>query len=100
MVRAELIKSRSNKANKSCNLIYNQESGFDPIMTMYQFSVDNELIDGRNPYRYFKENKDVKFDSRRFKKSFYENTELQETMKKATLPILEKLLSGSDEEEE
>lgn len=99
MVRAELIKSRSNKANKSCNLIYNQERGFDPVMTLYQFASDNELIDGRNPYKYFKENKDVKFDSRRFKKAFYENMELQETVKKATIPVLESLLSNTDDEE-
>ena len=100
MVRAELIKSRSNKANKSCNLIYNQENGFDPIMTLYQFALDNDLIDGRNPYRYFKSNKDVKFDSRKFRKEFYTNEELQLTVKDATQPLLTSLLSAKRDDDE
>lgn len=99
MVRAELLKSRSNKAGKSCNLIYNQESGFDPIMTMYQYALDNELIDGRNPYRYFKINKDVKFDSRKFRKEFYKNEELRSTLTDATLPLLESMLSDVKDDE-
>ena len=48
MVKAELIKSRSNKAGQSCNLIYNQLTGFDPIMTLYQYAADNDLIDANN----------------------------------------------------
>ena len=97
MIRAEFLKSRSNKAGQSCNLIYNQRTGFDPIMSLYQFADDNGRIDGRNPYKYFKGFKDVKFDSRKFKEAFLDNPEIQSALVDVTKPDLEKLLSFSDE---
>jgi len=93
MVRLELIKSRSNKAGQSCNLVYNQLTGFDPIMTLLQFATDNSLIDGRNPYKYFKSNKDVKFDSRKFREEFETNDELKKILMDSVSPKLEEMLS-------
>lgn len=98
MVRAELLKSRGNKAGQSCNLIYNQSSGFDPIMSLYQFATDNDLVDGRNPYKYFKSNKDVKFDSRKFKSACRENEAIRDALFESTRPYLEDLLSSVEEE--
>lgn len=97
MVRAELIKSRSNKAGQSCNLVYNQVTGFDPILTLYQYALDNDLIDGRNPYKYFKTNKDVKFDSRNFREAFDNNEEIKQLLLDNTVPRLQKLLSFVDD---
>ena len=93
MVRAELIKSRSNKAGQACNLIYNQVSGFDPILTLYQFASDNDMIDGRNPYKYFKNNKDLKFDSRKFREEFDNNDDIKNALMEAVTPKLEEMLS-------
>lgn len=93
MVKAELIKSRSNKAGQSCNLIYNQLTGFDPILTLYQYAVDNELVDGRNPYKYFKSNKDIKFDSRTFREAFNTDERIRNMLMESTLPKLEEMLS-------
>lgn len=97
LVRAILIKSRTNRANQSCNLVYNQMYGFDPIMTLFQFAIDNNMIDGRNPYKYFKFNKDVKFDSRKFREEFNNNDEVKNTLLEAVMPELEKMLSTVDE---
>lgn len=98
MVRAELLKSRGNKAGQSCNLIYNQLSGFDPILSLYQFAADNDLVDGRNPYKYFKTNKDVKFDSRKFRQLCRENESIRDSLYDSTKPFLDKLLSSIDDE--
>lgn len=94
LVKALLVKSRSNKANQSCNLVYNQTHGFDPVMTLFQFATDNGMIDGRNPYKYFKINKDVKFDSRKFREEFNTNDNVKNTLMEAVGPELEKLLSS------
>ena len=99
MVRAELLKSRTNKAGQSCHLIYNQLTGFDPILTLYQFAEDNDLLDGRNPYKYFKGYKDIKFDSRKFHKMFVEDENIRNTLMKVTEPCLIELLSKVDDEE-
>lgn len=98
MVRAELLKSRSNKAGQSCNLVYNQSSGFDPIMTLFQFASDANLVDGRNPYKYFKSNKDIKFDSRKFRQACIENEAVKNELFDSTRPYLNKLLSSIDED--
>lgn len=96
LVRAELLKSRSNKAGQFCNLVYNQVNGFDPILSVYQFATDNNLVDGRNPYKYFKSNKDIKFDSRKLREEMDKNPELQNVMIETTKPLFEKLLSSTD----
>jgi len=94
LVKAMLVKSRSNKANQFCNLVYNQTHGFDPILTLFQFATDNGMVDGRNPYKYFKINKDVKFDSRKFREEFNTNDKVKNTLMEAVTPELEKLLSS------
>ena len=98
MIRAEFLKSRTNKAGQSCNLIYNQNIGFDPILSLYQFADDHGRVDGRNPYKYFKGFKDTKFDSRKFKEEFLKNEDLQKCLIEVTKPDLNKLLSYGDED--
>jgi RecA/RadA recombinase len=95
-IRCELIKSRSNKAGQFCHLVYNQDRGFDPIATLYDFADENGLLDGRNPYKYFKEYKDLKFDSRKFTQECQSNPNLQRLLNDMTLPILQKQLSDVD----
>lgn len=95
-VRCEFLKSRTNKSIQSTVMIYNQETGFDPIQTQYEFANDNGLVEGRNPYRYFINNKDIKFDSRKFKESFLENVELRTSMFDNILPVLKSQLSTID----
>lgn len=95
-VRCELLKSRTNKAGQFCNLVFNQITGFDPIMTQLKFAIDNELVEGRNPYRYITGYKDIKFDTRKFRKEFLENEQLRFALYDKTVPILTKQLSRVD----
>lgn len=95
-VRCELMKSRTNKAGQFANLIYNQEIGFDPILTQYAFANDNGIVEGRNPYRYISNNKDIKFDSRKFRKEFMDNEALRYALYDQTVPILRQQLSRVD----
>lgn len=93
------LKSRTNKAGQSCKLIYNQLTGFDPIMTLYEFAKDNELVDGRNPYQFFKGFKDIKFNSKKFREEFLENEKLREAlMETVREPLHDMLSSVSDHE--
>ena len=98
LVRCELLKSRTNKAGQSCQLVYNQMSGFDPVLTLLQYAQENNLVDGRNPYRYFKDFKDIKFDSRKFKEEFLNNEQLRMALMESTVPILQGQLSRSEKD--
>lgn len=95
-VRAELIKSRTNKAGQFCHLAYNQSYGFDHARTLYEFLDDHSLVDGRNPYRYVSGHKDEKFDSRKFREAYIENEKLRFAVMDTALPILMKQLSRTD----
>lgn len=90
--RCDLLKARTNKSGQWCELVYNQVTGFDPVMSLFRFATMNGAVDGRNPYRFFKDYKDLKFDSRKFNEIFNEKPEIREALFKSTLPILSKQL--------
>lgn len=93
-VRCLFLKSRSNKAGQFCTLVYNQVTGFDPILTHFKFANENGLIDGtRNPHKYIKGYEDFKFDTRKFNKVFEENEKVRMALFDTTIPILEQQLS-------
>ena len=99
-VRCEFLKSRTNKAGQSCILVYNQLTGFDPILTLLEYATLNELVEGRNPYRRFVGFPDAKFSSKTFKQQYLENTELQKALFEVTVPVLSRNLSVVDPDKE
>jgi hypothetical protein len=65
-------------------------------MTQYQFALENELIEGRNPYRFITDFKDIKFSSKHFREEFLKNEQLRFALYDKTVPILRKQLSRVD----
>lgn len=91
--RVELLKSRSNKAGKSCHLIYDQMTGFDPYLSLYDYLKEEELVEGRNPYRYFKGFDDLKFDDRQFREAVGASPELYQALYSIASASLQNILS-------
>lgn len=89
----ELLKSRGNKAGQSCELIYNQSTGFDPLLTMTNFATEHGLVGGRNPYRYFVGYEDVKFDSRKIVDVVKENPDVLNSLMRCTHKELQSQLT-------
>lgn len=98
-VRVELIKARTNKSGQFTHLVLNQQSGFDPILSLLVYCEDNGLLEGRNPYKYFAGNPDVKFDSRKLKDEFLSRPEVRDAMMRVCVPSLQSILSVNDEKE-
>ena len=98
-VRCELIKSRTNRAGQSCTLVYEQNTGFDPARTLYEFAHENGLVDGRNPHKYIKGYPDAKFNQKKFTTEFTEKKEVANALIKATEPVLRNQLSHISEAE-
>lgn len=98
-VRIELIKSRTNKAGQFVTMIYDQERGFDPVLSLLKFAEDNNLLEGRNPYKKFVGNPDVKFDSRKFREAFKEREDVRKALYEVTKPYLYEMLSRLKEED-
>lgn len=71
-----VIKSRGSKGGFSATAEFVQEAGFDPRITLMEFAIEEGLIGGRNPSRYFLSNPDVKFDTREIMRVFAERSEV------------------------
>lgn len=97
LIRAELLKSRTNKAGQSVELIYTQSHGFDPFRTLYHLADENGLIEGRNPYRYVKGHPEFKFDSRKFA-DISTNDEFRRILVDAVMPMLQSYLGETSSE--
>ena len=94
LVRIEILKSRTNKAGQSCQLVYNQDTGYDSMMSLYNYADECGLIEGRNPKRYIKGYDDIKFDARNFREEINEKPGIREALMNASLKKLSKLLSS------
>ncbi len=92
-VSCEVLKSRTNTNGKILRMIYNKESGFDPLRTLYQFAKDNELVDGRNPKKYIKGYPEHTFSEKTLNNDFRDNPELLMALITIVKPTLEDQLS-------
>lgn len=97
MVRAELIKSKTNRGGSSCNLVYDMSTGFDPYRTLMEHIKEQGLLEGRNPYSYFKSNPNLKFDSRKFPELCKESPELFKEAMTCAGPSLYAYLANSED---
>ena len=94
--RVELLKSRSNKAGKFCHLVYDQEIGFDPYLSLYDYlKEDKGLIGGRNPYRFVMGYEDIKFDDRNFREAVKTTPGLYEALQNTAMVALDEILSNN-----
>ena len=93
----QVIKSRTNAAGRSVPMIFNQESGFDNELSLFQLLKQNNKINGAGSYLYLGNRDDIKFSMKTFKKTLKDYPELRQVLAMEALPILEDLLSNTDE---
>lgn len=99
-IRCELVKSRTNKAGQTCTLVYNQEKGFDPALSLLEFAKEQGLIGGsRKNARYFIGHEDVKFNEKDFVNEFINREEVRFAAHDVTIPLLTRQLSKVDGDE-
>jgi hypothetical protein len=78
-------------------MIYDQEHGFSPMRTLLHLADTSGLIDGRNPYRYFKGHPEFKFDSRDVGK-LIDNPDFRQTLMDTCMSVLKGYLGESANE--
>lgn len=89
----EIIKSRSNQAGQSVEIIYDKVKGVSPVRTCIHFAKENGLTGGNKNGMYFINNKETKFTMRNVEQCFSENKELYKIMYDHIRPLLETKLS-------
>lgn len=94
-----LVKSRQNDPGTSIDMIFENQTGYNNLLSLFNFAKDKGLITGRNPKsRLIGDPNEFAFDTRKMV-SYLDNEDLVNSMKLATKPLLEELLSNKTPEE-
>lgn len=92
-VLCQFWKTRQNKANQSCKIVFEQQTGFNNVMSLFEFAKENGLITGRNPKsKLVGDPTEFPFDTRRIW-DYQDNEDLLKAVREACKPLLEDLLS-------
>jgi energy-coupling factor transporter ATP-binding protein EcfA2 len=91
LVEATLIKSRSNRPNQTTTFVYDYDSGFDPILSLYVFLNEAGRVNGAGVGMYLDDYKDFKFSMGNIKQKLQNSPEFYSIFKKIALDELSKL---------
>lgn len=98
-VRLEIIKSRTNQAGQSVNMVYDKIRGMDNIRSNFEYAKELGMIGGNKNGYYFTDRKDVKFTRVGMTTEFRANPELYKLMYEHIIPPLKSRLSALRVEE-
>lgn len=73
LVDLTLVKSRNNRAGKTCTLVFDQDNGFDPELSLFVMLKNMKKINGAGAYLYIGDHSDMKFSQRSFKQKLAED---------------------------
>ena len=98
LVDITLVKSRNNRAGKSCTLVFEQDKGFDPELSLFLMLKNAKKIGGAGAYLYVEGLPDVKFSQKTFKEKLKESPEMRQAFIAATMEVLKQDLVAKEEE--
>ena len=89
-----IIKSRTNSAGRSVPMIFNRETGFDDILSLFMFMKSNGAISTGSSC-YIRGYENMKFKQKDFKQKLFTDPEFAEAFNKVAREELETLLNNS-----
>jgi len=92
VVRAELIKSRSNAAGLSADLIYDQVNGFDNLLSNLNLLKDSDMLGGTGRGFYIKGFDNFKFQMKNFREQYEGSDGLKKAFDEAIDTALENFI--------
>jgi len=88
IVDVQIIKSRSGKAGSVCSLVFNQDTGFDPNLSLYILLKNEKRINGAGAYLYIGDHSDKKFRQSEFNEKLYNDPEFYQIVMSEVKDIL------------
>ena len=99
LVDITLVKSRNNRAGKSCTLVFDQDKGFDPELSLFVMLKNNKRINGAGAYLYIGDKSDYKFSQKNFKDKLKEIPELRQAFIEEVMDMLKQDLDSAESEQ-
>lgn len=90
LVDISLVKSRNSRANQTTTLVFNQESGYDPELSLLVFLNQSNRVHGAGIGLFFDDRNDMKFSMGNFKKKL-QNPDFYSLFKSIAIDELKKL---------
>lgn len=100
LVDITLVKSRNNRAGKSCTLVFDQNKGFDPELSLFVMLKNAKRVNGAGAYLYIGDRSDLKFSQKNFKEKLHESPELRQVFINECVSMLKAELDEHDMKEE
>lgn len=100
LVDITLVKSRNNRAGKSCTLVFNQDTGFDPELSLFVMLKNAKRINGAGAYLYIGDRSDMKFAQKNFKQKLRESPEFRQAFIVEVMDMLKGELDSSVQEKD
>lgn len=91
IVAASIVKSRTNKAGKDCTLVFNQELGFDPDLSLFLMLKEEGILEGGGAYLKLP-NHESKFTQKAFKDKLYSEPDFYAAFVEICVTVLKKEL--------
>lgn len=98
LVDLTLVKSRQNKAGKKVTLVFNQNTGYDPDLSLLVMLKEAKKLNGAGAYLYIGDRSDIKFSQRQFKEKLINDPEFQQIVMEACIPLLQDLVNDVQQE--
>lgn len=95
LVDLGLVKSRNSGAGRTCTLVFNQDRGFDPELSLFVMLKNAKRIGGAGAHLYIGDRSDIKFSQKTFKEKLRENPELYQIFIKEVMVLLKEDLDRS-----
>ena len=87
-----LVKSRSARANSMTKLVFNQDIGFDPELSMYQFLKDHGYVNGAGVGYYLGNHSEYKFSQKKFKEKLATDAGFRQVFEEISQEALAKIM--------
>lgn len=95
LVDISLVKSRNSRANQVTTLVFNQETGYDPDLSLLVFLNNAGRVHGAGVGLFFDDHSDFKFSMGNFKQKLH-NPDFYNLFKSVAMDELKKLPSNPD----
>lgn len=93
LVDLTIIKSRSARAGKSCTVVFDQENGFDPELSLFIMLKNANRVKGAGAYLYLGDRSDIKFAQKHLKSKLRENEEFRDLFMTEVLQVLQESIN-------
>lgn len=89
----QVTKTKTNYIGGTLTLAFNSATGYDPVYSIYEFAVDNGLIEGRNPHLYVKGLEAYKFSRKTFREKFINEPDFAKALWEVLEPYYANLIA-------